>query len=465
MGTRQSDSRRKFLKQSVQAAAATAVVPGTVLAQKQPRPDPIIINPKIDNLRVVCCHDPAMVTGKPTTYTTIAGQNEPVVVERVQANINAMAMKLAQKGTPKEAWETIYQKPANKEWSQVKVAIKANCKTLRNRNDPMNNPRLAVLDSICKGLNSIGIPFGSIILYDDDDEDATIYTSFLGNGLPSGIKVSRRNNELGGEKITAAIPAPYNRDGKCTKHIADGTIDILINVGMNKGHNSTWGNATITMKNHLGTFDPRPHETNRLFGINKSDAIIGGNPVRQQLCFVDSLYASRSGPSAIPDFWPNRLIMGTFSPVVDYLTIKKIREDVMGLSHSGSVVNRYLTEFGYSVGDVTDLVNVDPVPITTPKPQRRGHGTQLSLSLPKHLTNRPTVRFDLPTTIRPLLISVYSLQGKEIASIIPSVKEAARVEAHWDGRNQVGRVVGSGTYVVTVKQSGRAFSKQIHITR
>lgn len=464
MDKKTSRSRRNFLKASGSAVIATAVVPGKIVAA--PKPDPIIINPNISNLRVVCCHDPDMVTGKPTVYTTIAGQNEPVVVDRVQANIDAMAMALAEKSTPKEAWSTIFQKPSGKEWSQVKVAIKANCKTLRNRNDPMNNPRLAVLDKICKALNSLDIPFGNIILYDDDDEDATIFRNFLGNGLPSGIKVSRRNDDLGGQKITALIPAPYNQNGKCTKHIADGTIDILINCGMNKGHNNTWGNATITMKNHLGTFDPQPHNTNRLFGINKSDAIVGGNPPRQQLCFVDSLYASKNGPSAVPDFWPNRLVMGTFSPVVDYLTIKRIREDVMNLSHTSTVVNRYLTEFGYSVGDVTDFINVDPVSIDFNNQSIKSKsGAILHVTLPKSFSKIQNVSIKLSSTVRPIFITIYSINGQRIRSIPFSSSSHKKFNAYWDGNDSSGRMVGSGTYLITVTQNGRNVSKRITIAK
>ena len=462
MGRKISKTRRHFLKTSI-GATATALLTKNIDALPLSKSRAKIINPAIDNLRVVCCYDPDMVTTNPTIYTNINGQNEPVVVERVQANLDNMAMTLAEKSTPEEAWATIFQKPAGKEWNEVKVAIKANCKTLSNRNDPMNNPRLAVLDKICKALNGLGIPYGNIIIYDDDDEDATIYSDYVGNGLPTGVVVSRKNDALGGQKISTPIPAPYNQNGNCTKHIADGTIDIIVNCANNKGHTrENFGSATATMKNHLGTFTP-VHSTDYLIGITKSDAIVGGTPPRQQLCVVDSLYASMSGPSAIPDSWPYRLVMGTCSPVVDYATVKKIREAVMGASHSSSVVDRVLTDFGYSPNDL-DFVMVDPVPITSAdQSDHPGKSSTLHISLPGSRYRAKSLSFDLTSTVRPVFITIYTLHGKRITSLPLSSSSPDKPTAVWDGTDASGVRVGSGPYVVTVKQNGRARSKKIDL--
>ena len=89
-----------------------------------------------------------MVTGNPKKWNTIADQNELTVVDKIQANIDNMAMNLAQKGSAKEAWATIFQKPDSKEWSEVKVAIKVNCKT--RSGIPKNNPRLADINKYVK---------------------------------------------------------------------------------------------------------------------------------------------------------------------------------------------------------------------------------------------------------------------------------------------------------------------------
>ena len=103
-----------------------------------------------------------------------------------------------------------------------------------------------------------------------------------------------------------------------------------------------------------GNFCSNPDTTkfqNYVFTISKSDAIIGGNPARQQLCVVDSLWANKPENTGKPDYMPCYLVMGTFGPAVDYITIKKIREGVMGATHTPSLVSQYMTQFGYTTAD------------------------------------------------------------------------------------------------------------------
>ena len=85
-----------------------------------------------------------------------------------------------------------------------------------------------------------------------------------------------------------------------------------------------------------------------LIGINQSEPILGGDPPRQQLCIVDSIWAAAGGPvSSITDA-PLCLVMGTFGPIVDYLTAKKLREGnqedyQMGITNTDdAVVNEML---------------------------------------------------------------------------------------------------------------------------
>ncbi len=464
MARRISESRRNFLKTSA-AGAANLVVAGVVsknLAASPKKPFKQI-NREIDNLRVVCCHDPEMVDGDPTSWNTIADQNETVDGDRIQNNLDQMAMSLAEKNSPQEAWSTIFTKPASKEWSEVRVAIKANCKTNSGRHS--NNPRLAVLDKICKELNNLGIPFGSIIIYDGDDEEAyEPYGSYVGNGLPSGIIVSEQNDALGGIVTNAQIPDPWNKTDKCTKDIAEGNIDILVNITVNKGSHNWTGPATLCMKNHYGTFGigSPDHDFDYMIGISKSDAIVGGTPPRQQLCIVDSIWASITGPAAVPNKAPYKLVMGTCAPVVDYLTVKKIREDDMGASHTSSIINKYMTEFGYSTSDVTDFVYVDPTPnkktIQTVKTKKVA---TLRITIP----NRIPLSFDITSDVRPIFIDVRDLAGRTIQSLSLSQSTTKKLHASWDGRDNSGAAVGAGMYLIMVRQNGRMLSKKIKVVK
>lgn len=336
--------RRDFMK------ATTAATTGLVLATTKrahaawPASGSMAINPNISNMRVVSCHDTAMLKSTPTSMT-FAKQNESVDVARVQANLDALAVQLANVATPEAAWSAILR--SSKPWSSTRVAIKVN--TL----EPKNMPRIAIVQKFCDILRGFGVPAANIVIY-DGCTGAADYPSYFSLTDSSKIQavVSQGNDALGGT-VSASIPNRANAN--CTANIADGTIDIIINLAVNKGHGDDVGGATLTMKNHFGTFDPQAgHASNildYLLNINKSEAIVGGTYPRQQLCVVDSLLAMKNGPSGTPDVMPCYLTMGVFAPAVDYLTIKKVREEVMGRTHNNTAVESFLTSFGYATSD------------------------------------------------------------------------------------------------------------------
>ena len=122
----------------------------------------------------------------------------------------------------------------------------------------------------------------------------------------------------------------------------------------------------MTMKNHFGTFNPRHgHSRNGLdflTSINKSPAILGViddktakiiKP-RQQLCIIDALWASQPGPGGPPTDCTNRMFMGTFSPILDYMVATHFRRDTMEWSVNETAAERFLTDFGYSKSDLSE---------------------------------------------------------------------------------------------------------------
>jgi hypothetical protein len=348
-------SRRNFLSSAAAGAGgllASGVMPALGDEIKGGWTNGMQINPAIDNLRVVCCIDPAMIKGDPRSWD-VASQNNPVNAEKVLRTMDAMACGLAQKSAPHEAWGTIFRKPESKEWSDVKVAIKPNCYLA-------NNPRVAVIDAVCRALVSLGVQPSNIIIYDGGDNAKGKYGSYIGSGLPAGVIASRGNDAMGGT-IAAPVPKPHKGMFKCSAAVANGTIDIMVNIAVNRG--SSFAGLTMTLKNHAGTFDPKPIHLggglNYIIAFNKSEAILGGAPVRQQLCIVDSIWAMTGGPFGVPNKRPCALLMGTFAPAVDYITARRIREPLMGCTHPPEL-NRLMTDFGYAGFENLDFVKVDP---------------------------------------------------------------------------------------------------------
>ena len=355
MDRENSFSRRDFLSVTAAGAGgilASGIVPAFGEEYKGGWTNGKQINPSIDNLRVVCCVDPTMMKGDPRSWD-VASQNNPVNAEKVLRNMDAMACSLAQKSAAHEAWGAIFRKPASKEWQDVTVAIKPNCFL-------QNNPRVAVIDAVCRALVSLGVRPSNIIIYDGKVGAKDRYASFIGKGLVQGVVVSDGNNAMG-SAIDTPVPAPHKGMFKCSAALANGTIDILVNIAVNRGHHLA--GISMTMKNHAGTFDPKPIHLggglNYIIAFNKSEAILGGEPVRQQLCIVDSLWAQTKGPMGAPNKRPAALVMGTFSPAVDYVTARRIREPMMGCTHPPEL-NRLMTDFGYTGFENLDFVKVEP---------------------------------------------------------------------------------------------------------
>ncbi len=350
-----SISRRKFLAQA--AAGAGGILATAAFPANSPEPgcawfNGKQINPDIDNLRAVNCHDPKMITADPKKWD-MASQNAPVVAERVLANMDAMACSLAQKPLPRDAWAAIFRKPPAKEWSAVKAAIKLNCLG-------QNHPRVAVVNSVCRALVSLGVVPANIILYDGSWNARSLYGPYVGSGIIAGVAASDGNELLGGT-VSAPVPGPHKGNFKCTAALANGTIDILVNIAVNKGH--PYIGMTGTMKNHAGTFEAMPIHLggglNYIIAFSKSEAVLGGSPVRQQLCIVDSIWANTGGVFGVPNKRLCVLSMGTFSPAVDFLVMKRVREPLMGCSHPPAL-NRVLSDFGYSNFDNLNFVKVEP---------------------------------------------------------------------------------------------------------
>ncbi|MFC1585585.1 hypothetical protein ACFL5V_08575 [Fibrobacterota bacterium] len=298
-------------------------------------------------------------------------QNNMVNPDEVDKSMAAMAMALTQADTEAGAWQTIFQ-TGGKPWSEIRAAIKF------NEIGP-NIPRTAVLGKLCHVLVNLGMSAGNITIYGSHHAGLASlesYFSLLQGLLPAGCVLSNFDIELGG-MVSVSIPTAVKNEIQitqcdCIKDIAEHNLDILINIGANKGHWEEFGSFTLTMKNHFGTFSPTPYpgaafddshaNFSYLLAVNRSDVLIGGTVPLQQLCLVDSLWAgSRPSPGAEGDDVPvNRLIMGTFSPAVDYLTALKIRRDLMGCD-VGENVYELLPAFGYAEADFGQLgfVTVD----------------------------------------------------------------------------------------------------------
>jgi hypothetical protein len=446
-----STGRRNFLKMTVAGAAGVALAKANkVFAAPEVWATGMAINPAIDNMRVVYCHDDRMWTlpANKVLPSTFDAMNAQTAASWVQANMDAMAMQLAQKTTADDAWKAIFR--SSKPWASTKVALKVNVI------DPLNCARVAVVGKFCKIFTGFGVLPANIIIYDGAGGNTTYgagwtyYTKYfaLNDATKIPAVVSNFNASMGG---TIAAPVPVNGNQTCTANIANGTIDILVNLATNKGHTSM-GGATLCMKNHFGTFAPN-HTLGDAYimNISKSDAIIGGTFPRQQLCFVDSLLANTKSNTGGPSQYPCYLIMGVFAPAVDYLTVKKVREGVMAMTHTEATITSYVTTFGYTATDPV-WVNVPPVMTEVLDPARHSgqnmNSFDVLLSTGRHAPS--CAHFSIPQTMGSFQIKIVDMNGRTVREINVGSLNINKMVL-WDGKSAGGNMVSPGNYAVKVR--------------
>ena len=351
-------SRRHFVKAGI-ALGATAAASPLLLFRKvrhgiwAPGSN---VHPNIDNRRVVGITDSRMT--KVIEPVGVWSRQDMIVnKEMVWKNMDKLACKLTETQHALDAWRTIFIKPPNKSWPDKIVAIKTN-------NVGVQSTRSAVMAKICHVLiQTLRIKSHNIHIYDAvHGKNMKRYKPFV--DLPKGCRIE---DHWGGITKPVAVPWPWRKTGgksECLKHLVDGAVDILINIALCKGHVSRFGGFTMTMKNHFGTFSPKPgHKPggrDYLMAINQTPEILGtldkqtGKVLypRQQLCLVDALWVCKGDPGGSTTHQPNFLAMGVFSPIVDYLVATRFRGEKMGWRPNMELTSRMLSDFGYHEKDL-----------------------------------------------------------------------------------------------------------------
>ena len=352
-------SRRTFVKKAAVVTAGIAASPTLFIRKSRASwAKKTAVHPNVDNLRVVSVTDPKMTRGVEPA-SSWKRQEELVDKRVIWENMDRLACGLTGTGSEKDAWRTLFVKPPRKSWSDTVVAIKTN-------NIGRQHTRSPLMAKICHTLTGMmGVKAHNIHIYDAcHGGNMKKNTPFA--GLPDGCRIEDR---WGGMTAFTKIPEPaqdMGEESECLKYLVDGTVDILINVAMCKGHSHGFGGFTMTMKNHFGTFSPRPgHHNggfNYLIAINQTPEILGemdkrsGKVLfpRQQLCIVDALWASKCGPGCKASHQPNFIAMGVLSPVVDYQVATKFRGERMDWQPNRRATQKMLGHFGYFEDDLPE---------------------------------------------------------------------------------------------------------------
>jgi hypothetical protein len=482
-------SRRNFLKASTAAGALLAQggLHKVFSAPSAGWTNGMQVNPLIDNLRVAYASDPVVGTGhmlKGTTYSNWANaQGNSIDQIVVTANMGKLAMALAKKSSPDEAWAAIFQKPSGKTWDKVTAAIKVNAYATLN-------PSIGVVNTLVQALHGVGVPYANITLFDNG---ATATPGIYTNNIQGAITIT---HDPQGAASSAITVTDANGSGPMRYLSFLDNIDILISCAVCKSHDQDiFGRTSMTLKNHVGTIwsDNVAHCPNKwatqLMAMNKTSAIMGnpdpaaGVPPRQQLCVIDSIFAARNtsyyGSVDCPP--PGVLVMGTFAGAVDYFTVHKVRLPVMNqvlTDYNLQQIKKFVTEFGYDAATADALLAMDPANdpdgrgwvnaltfTSVTRPSQRlyldGQTTVSIITSGKGITVE-TSRMVLTKAVLVEAASVHDAAGRLVRHLAPQ-QTAAGATIIWDGLTQYGSRAHCGTYFLRIKAADSIHSCKIFI--
>ena len=267
--------RRGFLVQGAATAAALAVG-GRLAAGAGNGPKVAIVRDK--------------------TEKAVQGQKVDAAI--VQRLVDQAVMTLAGKDDPAKAWGAFVE-------PKHKVAVKFNG-LFRNAT---THPE--VVQAVVKGLLSVGVEPGNIVVYDRDDRALQTAGLRLGGGVTArGTEKQFRKtiDECYGRKVKAG---PV--ETQITRVLMD--ADVLINLPMMKTH--VLAGISGALKNHLGTVPNAKdfhQDTCRFLGdLNH----LGPIKDKTRLCICDALYGLYDGgPSFKPACrWDYHGIVASADPV------------------------------------------------------------------------------------------------------------------------------------------------------
>ena len=422
---RRPSRRRDFLKQISLAGVGGLILPRRILAGW---PDALS--------RVVIVEDTSATNGNAI--------NGSVVNTMMDAGI----MSLAQAGDVGSAWKALLPGIT----SASTVAIKVNTLFPPLITHPV--VAMAVANSLKEmTFGEKAFPENNIIIYDNWSYNLATAGYTINT---SGTGVRCFGTEYGWS------PQIYYVAGQSQQlsNIVTDIADYIINLAVLKNHYIS--GVTLCLKNHLGTcrmgtnFQTYFHET---YGTPYIAALNALAPIKakQKVNIINALFGAYSGgPTAVPQFAANRLIMSTDPVAADYQGKKLLIEK--GCQTAGIAYHIDVAATTYGLG-TNDPAQMDVVLLTNPS------GIGDALPLPSHIQlfqNYPnpfnpstTIRYSIPHAAH-VSLTVYTMTGQIVSRLVDRRQEAGQYEERFDGSG-----IPSGVYVYRLNAGGTDLSRKM----
>ena len=118
---------------------------------------------------------------------------------------------------------------------------------------------------------------------------------------------------------------------------------------------------------------------------------------------------------------------------------------------------------GYAAGLPGIPSLVEGVPVSAPA-LTRPSAAFLAHNHPNPFNPNTTIRYGVPRAGQLSLI-VYDLRGRRVRTLVEGYRPAGNFEESWDGRDERGRPVVSGTYVYKLRTESAVLSRKMSLVR
>lgn len=360
-----------------------------------------------------------------------------------------------------EAWKSIFP-----EISREKViCIKVNCLFALSTHPEVT---FAVINGLTQMVFDDGnFPEENIIIFDRATSHLRDNGKYTINESDKGVKCY--SNNKGG--YTSQTYKVGGVNSKLSKILTDES-DYMINICVMKNHSIA--GVTLSLKNHYGTCnnpgslhgghcDPYLPELNALPDIKD----------KQVLNICDALFAVVSGgPGGNPQKTPKQILMSKDTVALDTVGTTILREQGMS-KWSETIATHVATAAAapYSLG-TNDPDQIERVDILNPsmgvdRPEstdKQPEDYHIYPNYPNPFNAETTLSVKMMTGAQ-LNIRIFDVKGKLVNTLINEHRPAGYYRIRWNGTNDHGESLASGTYLANIQLGNHQQSLRMQLVK
>jgi hypothetical protein len=364
--------------------------------------------------------------------------------------------------SPQAAWQSLLPGLT----ADTTVGIKVNCASAALPSHPQ------ISYAIAHSLAGIELPFGSydlnqILIWERTDWELTA-AGYSINTSPSGLRCFGTTHQgVGFDSTSIDVDGTTQFVSRCYSDHSE----YLINLSCLKNHGVA--GVTLSLKNHFGTV----HNAYALHSGNCDPGIPALNAAlkstygeRERLSICDALFGIRvGGPTGPPQFTYGGLVLSTDPVAIDAVCRQILEENgcnTIGLSSHIDTAS----QAPYNLG-VSDLDEIELIEIINPSASAGAEGEpirQEDIVLrnphPEPFSSETTIPFTLRQDA-PVRLTVHDFGGRRIATLFNGYCSAGEYQFSWAGRDDSGRVVPNGCYMIRLSTNGKAQSRRVTLLR